>query len=150
MITLPSVLKKLTKTLKWILDALQKTEPLQLIRCKQCSMYVVQQNYKLHLETTTHKISLFYLKSEKIQINVVQSDNCFLSCRILSPKHVSIDHFFQSIKSDVLELISRIIELQKNEPINVKIKMFGLYNHNQSDDLGDVKTFMIRNEVIEK
>jgi len=89
-----------------------------------------------------------------VQINGVQSDNCFLSCRILSPKYVSIDDFFQSIESDVVELIARIIQLQNGGPISVNIKMFGLYNHNslisEPDTLGDVKSFMIRHEVIEK
>jgi len=68
---------------------------------------------------------------------------------MLSPKFVSIDDFFESIESDVLELIAKIIQLQNDGPINVKIKMIGLYNHNNSDDLGDVKSFVIRNEVIE-
>ncbi|XP_060870680.1 uncharacterized protein LOC132945074 [Metopolophium dirhodum] len=133
-------------------DDLKKTEPLQLIRCKLCSIYVVQQNYEQHQETTAHKISLFYLKNEKIQINGVQNDNCFLSCRILSPKYLSIDDFFQSIESDVVELIAKIIQLQNGGPISVNIKMFGLYNHNslisKPDTLGDVKSFMIRNEVL--
>ncbi|XP_001944172.2 uncharacterized protein LOC100160441 isoform X3 [Acyrthosiphon pisum] len=130
----------------------KKTKPLQLIRCKLCSIYVVQQNYEQHQETTAHKISLLYLKNEKVQINGVQSDNCFLSCRILSPKYVSIDDFFQSIESDVMELIARIIQLQNGGPIRVNIKMFGLYNHNslisKPDTLGDVKSFMIRNEIL--
>ncbi|XP_016657158.1 uncharacterized protein LOC100160441 isoform X2 [Acyrthosiphon pisum] len=133
-------------------DNPKKTKPLQLIRCKLCSIYVVQQNYEQHQETTAHKISLLYLKNEKVQINGVQSDNCFLSCRILSPKYVSIDDFFQSIESDVMELIARIIQLQNGGPIRVNIKMFGLYNHNslisKPDTLGDVKSFMIRNEIL--
>jgi len=124
-----------------------------LLRCKQCSIYVVQQNYEQHLETTAHKISFCYFQNENIQINGVKSDGRFLSCRILSPKYLSIDHFFQSIESDVLDLISKIIEFQNHEHVNVNLKMFGLYNHNglnQSDNLGDVKSFLIKKEVIEK
>lgn len=53
-----------------------------------------------------------------------------------------------------MELIARIIQLQNGGPISVNIKMFGLYNHNslisEPDTLGDVKSFMIRHEVIEK
>uniref|UniRef100_A0A2H8TSY1 Zinc finger protein 236 n=1 Tax=Melanaphis sacchari TaxID=742174 RepID=A0A2H8TSY1_9HEMI len=131
-------------------DNLQKTEPLQLIRCKQCCVYVIQKNYEYHLETTAHKISLSYLKNERIQINGVQCDNQFLSCRILSPEHMSIDHFFQSIESDVLELIAKVIKFQNNMPINVNVKIFGLYNHkslmNKIDNLGDVKSFLLKNE----
>jgi len=138
----------------FFLDNLQKTEPLQLIRCKQCCVYVIQKNYNHHLETTAHKISLCYLKNDKIQINGVQCDKRFLSCRILSPEHVSIDNYFQSIESDVLELISKIMRFQNNKAVNVNIKLFGLYNHNslmsENDNLGDVKSFMIKNEVIKK
>jgi len=152
-------IKKLITILTYIiiiffLDNLQKAEPLQLIRCKQCCVYVIQKNYNHHLETTAHKISLCYLKNDKIQINGVQCDNRFLSCRILSLEHVSIDDYFQSIESDVLELISKIIRFQNNEAVNVNIKLFGLYNHNRlmsdNDNLGDVKSFMIKNEVIKK
>ncbi|KAL4112492.1 hypothetical protein QTP88_016265 [Uroleucon formosanum] len=133
-------------------DNLQKAKPLQLIRCKLCSIYVVRQNYKQHQETTAHKISLIYFKNKIIQINEVQKDNCFLNCRILSLKYDSMDHFFLSIKSDVVELFARIIQLQNNGPISVTIKMFGLYNHNilisKPDTLGDVKSFMIKNEIL--
>ncbi|KAE9535620.1 hypothetical protein AGLY_007521 [Aphis glycines] len=133
-------------------DNLQKTEPLQLIRCKQCCVYVIQKNYNHHLETTAHKISLCYLKNDKIQINGVQCDDRFLSCRILSPEHVSIDNYFQSIESDVLELISKIMRFQNNKAVNVNIKLFCLYNHNSlmsnHDNLGDVKSFMIKNEIL--
>lgn len=131
-------------------DNFQKTEPLQLIRCKQCNIYVVQQNYENHLQTTAHKISLCYFKNDKIQVNGVQCDNRFLSCRILSPKHISIDHFFQSIESNMLELIARIIKFQNNESVSVNIKMFGLYNHNNSISIsdGDVKSFVMSNEIL--
>lgn len=133
-------------------DNLQKAEPLQLIRCKQCCVYVIQKNYNHHLETTAHKISLCYLKNDKIQINGVQCDNRFLSCRILSLEHVSIDNYFQSIESDVLELISKIIRFQNNEAVSVNVKLFCLYNHNRlmsnNDNLGDVKSFVIKNEIL--
>uniref|UniRef100_A0A2S2P154 Uncharacterized protein n=1 Tax=Schizaphis graminum TaxID=13262 RepID=A0A2S2P154_SCHGA len=132
-------------------DNLKKTEPLQLIRCKQCCTYVIQKNYEDHLETTAHKILLCYLNNEKIQINGVQCDSRFLSCRILSPEHVLIDQFFQSIESDVLELIARIIKFQNNKPVNVTIKLFGLYNNSlmsKTDNLGDVKSFLIRNQIL--
>ncbi|XP_060833788.1 uncharacterized protein LOC132917188 isoform X2 [Rhopalosiphum padi] len=132
-------------------DNLKKTEPLQLIRCKQCCIYIIQKNYEYHLKTTAHKISLCYLNNEKIQINGVQCDSRFLSCRLLSPEHVSIDQFFQSIESDVLELIARIIKFQNNGPVNVTIKLFGLYNNslmNTTDNLGDVKSFLIRNQIL--
>lgn len=127
---------------------------MQLIRCRQCCVYVIQKNYNHHLETTAHKISVCYLNNDKIQINGVQCDNRFLSCRILSPEHVSIDNFFQSIESEVLELISKIIRFQNDVPVNANIKLFGLYNHkslmSETDNLGDVKSFMIKNEVIKK
>jgi hypothetical protein len=137
----------------FFLDNLKKTEPLQLIRCKQCGIYIIQKNYEYHIKTTAHKISLCYLNNKKIQINGVQCDSRFLSCRLLSPEHVSIDQFFQSIESDVLELIARIIKFQNNGPVNVTIKLFGLYNNSlmsTTDNLGDVKSFLIRNQVIEK
>lgn len=95
------------------------------------------------------------MNNEKIQINGQCSNNQFVSCRILSPKHnISIDHFFHSIKSDVLDLIDRVIKLQNRESVNVNVQMFGLYSHkdllSETDNLGDVKSFMIKNEVIEK
>lgn len=133
----------------FVLDNLPKTK---LLRCKLCSVYVVQTNYQEHLETTVHKIALCYFQNDNIKINGVQGEGQILSSLIVSPNYDSIDDFLKSIESDVVDLICRVIKTQKRDLINVTIKMFGLYKQEISKNdlsiLGDVKSFIIKNEVI--
>lgn len=124
------------------------------MRCKECFIYVVQNNYQKHIETIVHRIAAIYFLNDKIQINGIQSDDRILSSRIFSPTHNSIDDFFIEVESNVLDLVDRIIKLQNHRLINITIRMFALYNWNksvpqinQSTNLGKVESFMIKNEV---
>lgn len=136
-------------TVYFVLDNLPKTK---LLRCKLCSVYVVQTNYQQHLETTVHKIALYYFQNKNIQINGVRGEGQILSSRLLAPNYDSIDDFLNIIESDVVNLVLCVIKLQKSDLINVTVKMFGLYkqiiSEHDSSILGDVKSFIVKGEVI--
>lgn len=124
------------------------------MRCKECLIYVVQNNYQQHTETIVHKIAAVYFSNDKVQINGTQSEDRILSSRIFSPTHNSINNFFLEVESNVLDLVDRVIKLQNNKLVNITIQMLALYNWNksipktnQSTNLGKVESFMIKNEV---
>lgn len=124
------------------------------MRCKECFIYVIQNNYQQHIETIFHKIAAVYFLNDKIQINRTESESRILSARVFSPTHNSINNFFLEVESNVLDLVDRVIKLQNHKLINITIQMFGLYNWNKSipktnksTNLGKVESFIIKNEV---
>lgn len=124
------------------------------MRCKQCYLYVVQGNYLQHIDTVAHKVADLYYKSKIVQVIKGHYENDILSTRIVSTCNSdSIHDFFHSIEDMVKNLIGIVIQLI-NGPIKVFIKMFALYqkvfNQNSDSILGDVMTFMVKDEVIKK
>lgn len=124
------------------------------MRCKQCYIYVVQKNYQQHINTVAHKIAVAYYKSKNVQVIKGHCENVILNTRIVSTCNSdSIHDFFNSIEDPVKNLIGVVLHII-NGPIKVFIKMFALYqkmfSQNTDSILGDVMTFIIKDEVIKK
>lgn len=118
-------------------------------------MYLVPTNYDEHLETIAHKIGEFYEHNEKILINhgIDVLPDCFLNCRFLTPEQkMSTNVFLSSIRLELLRLIYKVLELSENNSIKTVLKLFAIYNSNQTinkaDYLGSVEMFTLNDEVI--
>lgn len=103
------------------------------------------------METTAHQISLYFQNSEILFNNVTTKEDCILNCRF-PQKHDSIDNFFQKINSKILNLVAHTIKLQSSEMIAVNTKIFILYSKigGSCNDIGVIKTFSTKKEVIKK
>lgn len=136
----------------------KKTEPLQLVRCQPCGEYIVQNNYELHITTTLHKLSSYYSGNDEMQINRCSDKDDNVKCRIFSPttgSNDSIENFFNSVKTNILTLVNKVLEIREYNNINIDSKVFALYDQNNdlksnSENLGQVKAFAMKNEVIFK
>lgn len=136
-----------------ILDVPQKTEPLQLSRCKICKVFLVRGNYQDHLLTVAHQIGILYSNSNKIEINETLSDGCTMSYRLNSPRAESlVNSFFCSVKSEFLLLIQRVITFPSSLLFSVTFKLLTVYDlkrfKNKPNKLGEAKAFTINKKVI--
>lgn len=109
-------------------------------------------NYEHHKNTISHQLAIYYWQNIKIQISENKLANCLLKCHINSLKVYTIDEFFCSIKSDFIRLINQVKNTQKHGLVNVKIKLFALYNQtnlkHESNYIDKIKIFVLKNEVI--
>lgn len=95
-----------------------------------------------------------YSENKNIQINRKKNVDCIISCRILSPMHDAIDDFFSSVESNILDLVDSVFKLGTYKFINVDMFMYAIYDDIYAEtkmySLGNVKKYMIKDEVIYK
>lgn len=127
---------------------------MKLNRCKTCFDFILVNNNDKHLETISHRLSVQYLHNKYVQINRKQHIDCIVSCRIISPAHDRIDDFFSLIESNVLDIVGFVIKFGESKFYNVDLIMYAIYDdlfvEAKHETLGNVKKFMIKDQVIFK